>query len=81
MEGLDDLETGTPNGGKPPAYDTPRPPSHRDMSPLPAPVPTKPTPLPRESLDGDTIFALGDEDKDFDDEDDEDAAEGKRLTR
>jgi hypothetical protein len=41
------------------------------MSPLPAPKPTKPTPLPRESLDGDTIFAVGeDEDKWSEDEGD-----------
>jgi hypothetical protein len=42
-------------------------------------VPTKPTPLPRESLDGETIFAVGDEDKFTDDEDDDDE-ERKRLT-
>jgi hypothetical protein len=36
-------------------------------------VPTKPAGLPRESLDGETIFAVGDEDKlsDFDDDEDE----------
>jgi len=80
MEGLDDLETSAPPGTKPPAYDAPRSaPSHRDVSPLPAPIPTKPTPLPRESLDGDTIFALGDEDKESDDDDDD--VQGKRLMR
>lgn len=41
---------------------------HRDESPLPAPIPIKPASLPRESLDGDTIFAVGDEDKWSDDE-------------
>ncbi|KIW03737.1 uncharacterized protein PV09_05044 [Verruconis gallopava] len=40
----------------------------RDESPLPAPIPKKPASLPRESLDGDTIFAVGDEDKWSDDE-------------
>ncbi|KAK5122055.1 hypothetical protein LTR85_004301 [Meristemomyces frigidus] len=67
-------------GSKPPAYDAPRD-HRRDASPLPAPVPTKPTPLPRESLDGETIFALGDEDReDDDDEDEEDVGERKGLT-
>ncbi|KAK4546261.1 hypothetical protein LTR36_001938 [Oleoguttula mirabilis] len=69
-------------GSKPPAYDAPRD-HRRDASPLPAPVPTKPTPLPRESLDGETIFALGDEmDRDSDDgeEEEEDVGERKGLT-
>jgi len=47
----------------PPAYSRPR-----DESPLPAPKPTKPASLPRESLDGETIFAVGDEDKWSDDD-------------
>ena len=55
--------------------------SLRDVSPLPAPVPTKPAPIPRESLDGETIFALGDEDRISDDDDgDESDGERKRLT-
>lgn len=59
----------------PPAYD-PAPRSNRnasqnanrDISPLPAPKPQKPMPPPRESLDGDTIFAVGEDDKWSDDE-------------
>jgi len=47
----------------PPAYSRPR-----DESPLPAPQPKKPASLPRESLDGETIFAVGDEDKWSDDD-------------
>ncbi|KAK3111137.1 Membrane protein ptm1 [Teratosphaeriaceae sp. CCFEE 6253] len=33
----------------------------RDASPLPAPIPTKPSPLQRKSLEADTMFALEDE--------------------
>ena len=77
-----DLEGAAPNGGykAPPAYDPPRSNNshNRDASPLPAPVPQKPMPLPRESLDGETIFALGEEDKESDDEGDD--GERKRLT-
>ncbi|KAF2225888.1 lung seven transmembrane receptor-domain-containing protein [Elsinoe ampelina] len=80
----DDLEGG--NGkpsGAPPAYDAPRPQgggsANRGVSPLPAPTPQKPVQsLPRESLDGDTIFAVGDELDKSDDEDSDD--EGNRLT-
>ncbi|KAF2800196.1 hypothetical protein K505DRAFT_320615 [Melanomma pulvis-pyrius CBS 109.77] len=58
----------------PPAYDPA--PRHRnqnegfnrDASPLPAPKPQKPIVPPRESLDGDTIFAVGEDDKWSDDE-------------
>ncbi|KAF2453669.1 lung seven transmembrane receptor-domain-containing protein [Lineolata rhizophorae] len=60
------------------------PPHPRDVSPLPAPKPQKPVPPPRESLDGDTIFAVGEEDKWSDDEDEDDgsrAGERERLTR
>ncbi|KAF2421530.1 integral membrane protein [Tothia fuscella] len=68
--------TGSGEGGSrssaPPPYDR-----HRDVSPLPAPKPTKPATLPRESLDGDTIFAVGeDEDKWSDDEADGEEREG-----
>jgi hypothetical protein len=49
---------------------------HRDESPLPAPIPKKPASLPRESLDGDTIFAVGDEDKWRDDEGDGEERQG-----
>ncbi|KAF1815429.1 hypothetical protein P152DRAFT_185273 [Eremomyces bilateralis CBS 781.70] len=53
----------------------------RSRSPLPAPKPQRPATLPRESLDGETIFAVGDEDKWSDDEDDEGHGdESKRLT-
>ncbi|KAF2468707.1 uncharacterized protein BDR25DRAFT_230241 [Lindgomyces ingoldianus] len=60
----------------PPAYDPAprhRSPGHgqgfnRDISPLPAPKPQKPVVPPRESLDGDTIFAVGEDDKWSDDE-------------
>jgi len=38
------------------------------VSPLPAPKPQKPIIPPRESLDGDTIFAVGEDDKWSDDE-------------
>jgi len=44
----------------------------RDVSPLPAPKPQKPIIPPRESLDGDTIFAVGEDDKWSDDDDDDD---------
>ena len=78
----------TPSGSKapsiaPPAYDPPRGSSaNRDASPLPAPVPQKPMPLPRDSLDGDTIFALEDEEKGSDSEDDEEGGgERSRLTK
>lgn len=43
----------------------------RDVSPLPAPQPQKPIHPPRESLDGDTIFAVGEDDKWSDDDDDD----------
>lgn len=83
MDIEDDLEAAA-SGTKPPPYDAPRSGNsnmRRDASPLPAPVPTKPTPLPRESLDGETIFAVGDEDKmsDFDDDEDDDREE-RHLT-
>lgn len=67
----DDLE----GGNKPPAYDAPRSSNNRDASPLPAPIPKKPSSqLPRESLDGETIFAVGEE-GDRSDDDDEDYGE------
>lgn len=68
-----DEEEGGPD--HPPAYDpAPRHRSssaggfNRDISPLPAPKPQKPVVPPRESLDGDTIFAVGEDDKWSDDE-------------
>lgn len=71
-DSLDEEEGPSTN---PPAYD-PAPRSNRnasqnanrDISPLPAPKPQKPMPPPRESLDGDTIFAVGEDDKWSDDE-------------
>jgi hypothetical protein len=45
--------------------------ANRDASPLPAPKPQKPIVPPRESLDGDTIFAVGEDDKWSSDEDDD----------
>ena len=54
-----------------PSYDpAPRPhqSNPRDVSPLPAPQAQKPIVPPRESLDGDTIFAVGEDDKWSDDE-------------
>lgn len=71
------------NSKPPPAYENLRAPtgnsSQRAASPLPAPIPTKPAPLPRESLDGETIFAVG-EDGDKLDSDDEDDDERRGLT-
>ena len=76
-----DLETGGGGNKKPPAYDAPRD-HRREASPLPAPVPTKPTPLPRESLDGETIFALGDRDSEEEEsEGEDDVGERKRFVR
>ena len=76
-----DVEAGTPKPphDAPPAYDPPRSSANRDASPLPAPVPQKPMPMPRESLDRETIFALGEEDKESDESDD-DGGERSRLT-
>lgn len=66
----------------PPAYDAPRGGnSNRDASPLPAPIPQKPVSMPRESLDGDTIFAIDDEDKGSDSDDDDVGGERSRLTK
>jgi hypothetical protein len=48
---------------------------HRTVSPLPAPKPTRPASLPRASLDGETIFAVGDETK-WSDESDAEEREG-----
>jgi len=64
---------GSNEGGSsnPPPYDR-----HRDRSPLPAPTPKKISHLPRDSLDGETIFAVGDEDKWTDDEADGEEREG-----
>lgn len=75
---MDDEE----GGNRPPAYD--RAPSNlsvpkrdpesqdRSKSPLPAPTPQRPGRGPRESLDGETIFAVGEEDGDrYSESDDE----------
>jgi hypothetical protein len=65
--------------GQPPSYDPARPQRNaaRDISPLPAPQPQKPIHPPRESLDGDTIFAVGEDDKWSDDDDDLEPASPK----
>lgn len=52
--------------------------NNRDASPLPAPIPQKPAPIPRESLDGETIFAVG-EGGDSDDESDDGRGSGERA--
>lgn len=75
---VDDLDH---NGNlAPPAYDAPprsRANNDRDTSPLPAPTPKRPASLPRESLDGETIFAVGGEEEDDDDDDDEELGDSK----
>lgn len=82
----DDLEA-VGGSKQPPAYDAPPRSGNassrsanpmRDASPLPAPQPTKPSHLPRESLDGETMFALGDEGGFTDDESED--GERKGLT-
>ena len=84
MDMEDDLEATTSNNklrvDGPPAYDGATGSSNRDASPLPAPVPQKPLPLPRESLERETIFAVGEEDRDSDESDDDDFGEHKGLT-
>lgn len=53
----------------------------RDISPLPAPIPTKPATVPRASLEGETMFAIEDEDRFSDDElTHGDASEREHLT-
>lgn len=88
----DSLDEEEGSSSNPPAYD-PAPRQHRsasgnanrDVSPLTAPTPQKPIARPRESLDGDTIFAVGEDDKWSDDEDMEPASpdgdERRGLTR
>ncbi|EKG15660.1 Transmembrane receptor eukaryota [Macrophomina phaseolina MS6] len=78
-DSLDEEDRG-PND--PPAYDPAPTRSNisgpdRTESPLPAPKPQRPSHLPRESLDGDTIFAVGDDDKWSDD--DLDSQDGGRA--
>jgi hypothetical protein len=66
----DPSSTGTTEGAFNPPMN-----NHRSVSPLPAPKPTRPSNLPRASLDGETIFAVGDEDK-WSDESDGEEHEG-----
>jgi hypothetical protein len=78
----EDLEAGEGDGAatpKPPAYDSlpGRSANNRDVSPLPAPIPQKPSTLPRESLDGEMMFDIGSEVEDDSDSD----GEGRRLTK
>ncbi|KAF2489974.1 hypothetical protein BU16DRAFT_168326 [Lophium mytilinum] len=74
----DSLDEEEGSSSNPQAYDpAPRQGRHsanRDASPLPAPTPQKPIARPRESLDGDTIFAVGEDDKWSDDDDMEPAS-------
>lgn len=77
----DDLEAAsTMKQQDPPAYDPPaRSGANRDASPLPAPVPQKPmASMPRESLDGETIFAVG-EDRDSDEDGSDDNSERRGM--
>jgi len=61
------------SAGGPPAYNSNRGSINRDASPLPAPVPQKPLPMPRASLERETIFAVGDEDERDSDVSDDDS--------
>ncbi|KAB2108878.1 hypothetical protein AG0111_0g2973 [Alternaria gaisen] len=69
-DSLDEEERGS---DQPPSYDPAQRSNNnaRDVSPLPAPQAQKPIVPPRESLDGDTIFAVGEDDKWSSDESDE----------
>lgn len=80
MDMEDDLENAANKGSNPSAYDGQGGSMNRDASPLPAPVPQKPMPLPRESLEAETIFAVGDEDRLSDESDDDEREERKGLT-
>lgn len=77
----DDLEA-TPSNNKlrpdggPPAYDAPAGSINRDASPLPAPVPQRPLNVARASLERETIFAVGEEDRDSDVSDDDEERQG-----
>lgn len=88
----EDEEQGRKKGGPPaePRYDTPAgpPPQYKQAETSgtsnsgPAQAAAAPRAVPRESLDGETMFAVGDEDADkwSDDEDDEGrSGEGKGL--
>ncbi|KAK5687205.1 Membrane protein ptm1 [Elasticomyces elasticus] len=82
---LDDPEAmGGSKPPPPPGYDAPNYAGvdrerdlRRDVSPLPAPIPTKPSPLQRRSLEADTMFALEDE-RDSDEESEERDREERR---
>lgn len=87
MDMEDDLEATSSNNNKlrpeggPPLYDGPTGSINRDASPLPAPVPQRPLNVARASLERETIFAVGEEDRDSDiSDDDDDDEERKGLT-
>lgn len=80
-DSLDEEEGGE---GHAPSYDpAPRAQNQnaRDASPLPAPQPQKPIVPPRESLDGDTIFAVGEDDKWSDSDEPDSPLEGNSEHR
>lgn len=81
---MDDAEHGLANGGPGPELKSQSAGLNRERSPLPAPQPQRPPGTmrnPNESLDGETIFAVGEEAERFSDSDDSDGQERKGLTR
>ena len=52
---------------------------HRAVSPLPAPKPTRPASVPRASLDGETIFAVGEDEEGKWSDDESEAEEREGL--
>ena len=78
-DSLDDEEEGRMPGDRTPV---PNGAAARDASPMPGkPAPMAPPVNPRESLDGETIFAVGEDgDRWSDDESPRNSSERKRLT-